>query len=77
MNVQIQGMHNTIPRCCPYCGGESAHTVITERYTLVLDFNGSPYGQADNEIVSGGKRFICDSCGKNVSKFMPILEVMK
>lgn len=67
---------DTNTRCCPYCGGESAHTVIIERYTLVVDFNGSPYGQADNEIVSGGRRFICDACGKNVSKFMPKLEII-
>lgn len=68
---------DTNMRCCPYCGGISAHTVITERYSLIVDFTGSPYSQADNEIVSGGKRFICDTCGRNVSKFIPTLEVMK
>lgn len=62
---------------CPHCGGCSASTVITERYRLCVDFTGLPYGQADNKIVSGGKRFICDSCGKDVSKFMPTLEIMK
>lgn len=64
-------------RCCPYCGGISAHTIITERYSLIVDFTGLPYGQADNKIVSGGKRFICDTCGRDVSKFIPTLEIMK
>jgi hypothetical protein len=40
---------------CPHCGGGSASTVITERYTLSVDFTGLPYGQSDNKIVSGGK----------------------
>ncbi len=62
---------------CPHCGGYSASTVITERYILTVDFTGLPYGQADNKIVSGGKRFICDTCGKDVSKFIPKLEILK
>ncbi|QQV91942.1 hypothetical protein vBKpMFBKp34_034 [Klebsiella phage vB_KpM_FBKp34] len=68
---------DTNTRCCPYCGGISAHTVITERYSLIVDFTGLPYSQADNKIVSGGKRFICDTCGRDVSKLIPTLEVMK
>lgn len=62
---------------CPHCGGCSASTVVTERYSLAVDFTGLPYGQADNKIVSGGKRFICDTCGKDVSKFIPKLEILK
>ena len=62
---------------CPHCGGCSDSTVITERYSLSVDFTGSPYGQSNNKIVSGGKRFICDTCGKDVSKFMETLEIMK
>lgn len=67
---------DTNTRCCPYCGGTSATTSITERYDLSVDFTGSPYGQSNNKIVSGGKRFICDTCGRDVSKLIPTLEVM-
>jgi len=69
--------NNDITRCCPYCGGISATAPITERYDLLVDFTGSPYGQSNNKIVSGGKRFICDTCGRDVSKFIPTLEIMK
>lgn len=62
---------------CPHCGGGSASTVITERYTLSVDFTGLPYGQSDNKVVSGGKRLVCDSCGKDVSKLIPTPGVMK
>lgn len=63
--------------CCPHCGGLSASTVITERYTLSVDFSGLPYGQSDNKVMSGGKRYLCDSCGKDVSKFIPTPGVMQ
>lgn len=49
---------------CPHCGGSSASTVITERYTLTVDFTGLPYGQADNKVVSGGK----DSCATTAGR---------
>ncbi|QPI14736.1 hypothetical protein GECvBMG_gp192 [Salmonella phage GEC_vB_MG] len=55
----------------------SASTVITERYTLSVDFSGLPYGQSDNKVMSGGKRYLCDSCGKDVSKFIPTPGVMQ
>lgn len=62
---------------CPHCGGYSASTVITERYTLYVDFTGMPYNQSDNKVISGGKRYVCDSCGKDVSKLIPTPGVMK
>lgn len=62
---------------CPYCGCDSASTVVTEKYDLTVDFNGVPYWTSDNKVVSGGKRFLCDNCGKDVSKFIPRPEIMK
>lgn len=61
---------------CPHCGCDSATTVITERYGLTVDFNGVPYGTSSNKVVSGGKRFLCDNCGKDVSKFITKPEIM-
>lgn len=63
--------------CCPYCGCGSASTVITERYAMTIAFNGVPYGTSDNKVVSGGKRFLCDTCGKDVSKFIATPEILK
>lgn len=77
MSVKMKNIAKLCTGCCPYCGGCSASTSITERYDLVVDFTGSPYGQSNNKIVSGGKRYICDSCGRDVSKFIPTLEIMK
>lgn len=70
-------MHGISCDKCPHCGGHSASTVITERYSLTVDFSGVPYGQSDNKVISGGKRYICDSCGKDVSKLIPTPEIMK
>lgn len=62
---------------CPFCGGCSATASVTERYDLTVDFTGDPYGTSGNKVVAGGKRFICDYCGKDVSKFIPTPEILK
>lgn len=62
---------------CPFCGGKSASVSVTERYDLTVDFTGLPYGASGNKVVAGGKRFTCDYCGKDVSKFIPTPEVLK
>lgn len=77
VSAQMKDIDKMGTGVCPHCGGSSASTVITERYTLTVDFTGLPYGQADNKVVSGGKRFLCDNCGKDVSKFIPRPEIMK
>lgn len=56
---------------CPHCGAKSATTWVTERYAKSVDFEGVSLGMSENEIVRGGKRFLCDGCDRDVSKLIP------
>lgn len=70
MNTINQPSSESLP-VCPHCGSNSATTYVTERYAKSVDFNGLAYGMSENKIISGGKRFLCDGCNRDVSKLIP------
>jgi hypothetical protein len=55
---------------CPHCGANGAHTIEIERHTKLVDMDGEPSHIADIELIGGGKRYYCNGCGKNITKFI-------
>lgn len=52
---------------CPRCGNGSATASVTEKYDWTVDFSGVPFGTSNSKVISGGRKFLCDTCGENVS----------
>ncbi|EGD6457197.1 molecular chaperone DnaJ [Salmonella enterica] len=57
------------PEACPHCGGiDGFHTKEIVDFKQFYDWDGTMIEGEHNRRISGGKRFYCCDCGRDVTK---------
>lgn len=64
-------------RACPKCGGTTGfHNSYEQRYTAYATFDGEVEDTSEAFVTWSSKRFFCQDCGANISKYVKSLGVL-